>query len=194
METKSQSNDDGSDGDSSSCSNSILRLSDFKKEILISITDNSEKIGYIKGVLLNVDTILKELKSDGVLKILEFTDKEEEEEIRSFYIQVLSKGNCKDNALYITELFIEKEHRGKGFGGKIFRQLPCFLLKNIVQPVSCIYLMPGPLEKIGGEVKYIMNPNDDQMVLLKKKLVKFYESVGFERIGETEFYCKYGVG
>ena len=164
METKSQSNDDGSDGDSSSCSNSILRLSDFKKEILISITDNSEKIGYIKGVLLNVDTILKELKSDGVLKILEFTDKEEEEEIRSFYIQVLSKGNCKDNALYI------------------------------VQPVSCIYLMPGPLEKIGGEVKYIMNPNDDQMVLLKKKLVKFYESVGFERIGETEFYCKYGVG
>jgi len=50
--------------------------------------------------------------------------------------------------------------------------------------------MPGPLEKIDGKVKYIMNSNDEQMIALKEKLIKFYESVGFKRIGNTDFYHK----
>ncbi len=169
---------------------SILRLSHYKKEIMINIISEHEEIGYIKGVLLNVDNIFKELKSDEVLKVLEFTDKEEEEEIKTFYIQVLSKENCKDNAFYITELFIDKEYRGNGIGRKIFEQLPRFLNKNIREPISCIYLMPGPLEKINGEVEYIMNPKDENLVLLKQRLIRFYESVGFKRIGETDFYYR----
>lgn len=209
METKSPDSgedgtgdEDGSTGSSNHSSNDssnsecILKLSDYKKEILISITDEdsqSTKIGYIRGVLLNLDNLFKKLKSDEVLKVLEFTDKEEEEEIKSFYIQVLSKENCKNSAFYITELFIEKEHRGKGIGRKIFGQLSEFLYHNISEPIACIYLMPGPLEKINGEVEYIINPDDEQMILLKQKLIRFYESVGFKRIGETEFYYKQRV-
>lgn len=188
---------DGEDSDSdNNCdseghnSKEILKLSHYKKEIMINITDVHGVVGYIKGVLLNVDNILRELKSDEVLKVLEFTDKEEEEEIKTFYIQVLSKENCKDNAFYITELFIDKEYRGNGIGRKIFEQLPMFFNKNIREPISCIYLMPGPLEKINGEVEYIMNPKDEKMILLKQKLVRFYESLGFRKIGETEFYYK----
>ncbi|WIV13829.1 GNAT family N-acetyltransferase [Proteiniborus sp. MB09-C3] len=193
MNSKGSDEEDGSNNncDSEAHNNkSILRLSHYKKEIIINIADVNGEIGYIKGVLLNVDNIFNELKSDEILKILEFTDKEEEEEIKSFYIQVLSKENCKDNAFYITELFIEKEYRGNGIGRRIFEQLPRFLDRNICEPVSCIYLMPGPLEKINGEVEYIMNPKDENMVLLKQRLIRFYESVGFKRIGETDFYYK----
>ncbi|MFZ5988222.1 MAG: GNAT family N-acetyltransferase [Bacillota bacterium] len=191
MKTKGSDSDDGDDhSDSYNNTKSILELTNYKKEISIGITDENGKVGYIKGVLLNLDNILKDLKMDGILKVLEFADKEEEEEIKSFYIQVLSKENCKDNVFYITELFIEKEYRGKGIGRKIFEQLPMFLRYNISEPVSCIYLMPGPLEKVDGQVKYIMNSNDEQMILLKQKLIKFYESVGFKRIGDTEFYYK----
>lgn len=193
MNSKS-SDDEDSDGnyycDSEVHNNSILRLSHYKKEIMINIIHDHEEIGYIKGVLLNVDNILKELKSDEVLKVLEFTDKEEEEEIKTFYIQVLSKENCRDNAFYITELFIDKEYRGNGIGGKIFEQLPRFLDRNIREPISCIYLMPGPLEKINGEVEYIMNPKDEKMVFLKQRLIRFYKSVGFRKIGATDFYYK----
>jgi len=186
----SDSDDSDGDSDSSKSNQSVSRLGDYKNEILINITDENGNIGYIKGVLLNTEHILKELKSDEVLKILKFNDKEDEEEIKSFYIQVLSKGNCKDNAFYITELFIEKEHRGNGIGRKIFDDLPQLLYDRINKEISYIYLMPGPLEKVGGEVKYIMNFNDEQMIVLKEKLIKFYESVGFERIGNTEFYHK----
>ena len=186
----SEDSDSDNNCDSEAHNNSILKLSHYKKEIMINITDEKGVIGYIRGVLLNVDNILRELKSDEVLKVLEFTDKEEEEEIKTFYIQVLSKENRKDNAFYITELFIDKEYRGQGIGRKIFKQLPRFLSKNMSEPVSCIYLMPGPLERINGEVEYIMNPKDEQMILLKHKLIRFYESVGFKRIGETDFYYK----
>ena len=189
MGTNSSDSDDG-DSDSNSNNQSVLRLQDYKKEILITITDENGKIGYIKGVLLDTEHILKELKSDEVLKVLEFNDKEDEEEIKSFYIQVLSKGNCKDNAFYITELFIEKQHRGNGIGRKIFAELPGFLYDKVNRNISCIYLMPGPLEKVDGEVKYIMNSKDEQMVALKQRLIKFYESVGFKRIGNTDFYNK----
>lgn len=181
---------DSDDSDSNRNTESVLNLRNYKKEILISITDKNQKVGYIKGVLLKVDNILNELKSDEALKVLEFKDKEEEEEIKSFYIQVLSKENCTDNAFYITELFIEKQYRGNGIGRRIFDQLPQFLYDHINRDISCIYLMPGPLEKIDGEVQYIMNPNDEQMIVLKEKLIRFYESVGFERIGKTEFYHK----
>lgn len=193
MNSKSSDGED-SDGnyycDSEVHNNSILRLSHYKKEIMINIIHDYQEIGYIKGVLLNVDNILKELKSDEVLKVLEFTDKEEEEEIKTFYIQVLSKKNCKDNAFYITELFIDKEYRGNGIGRKIFKQLPRFLDRNIKESISCIYLMPGPLEKINGEVEYIMNLKDEKMVFLKQRLIKFYESIGFRKIGGTDFYYK----
>lgn len=186
----SDSDDSDSDSDSNRNNQSKLKLWNYKKEITINITDERGKIGYIKGVLLNTEHILKELKSDEVLKVLEFNDKEDEEEIKSFYIQVLSKGDCRNNAFYITELFIEKQHRGNGIGRRIFDELPQFLYDHIDRDISCIYLMPGPLEKIDGEVKYIMNPNDEQMIVLKEKLIRFYESVGFERIGKTEFYYK----
>lgn len=194
MNSKSSDDEDSeseNNSDSESHYNkSILRLSHYKKEIMINIANEYGEIGYIKGVLLNVDNIFKELKSDEVLKVLEFTDKEEEEEIKTFYIQVLSKENCKDSAFYITELFIEKEYRGNGIGRKIFEQLPKFLDRNIAEPISCIYLMPGPLERINGEVEYIMNPKDKEMVFLKQRLIRFYESVGFKRIGETDFYYR----
>lgn len=193
MNSKGSDSEDGdSDNncDSEAHNISILKLSHYKKEIMINITNEHGEIGYIKGVLLNVENILKELKSDEVLKVLEFSDKEEEEEIKTFYIQVLSKENFKENAFYITELFIDKEYRGNGIGRKIFEQLPGFLNNNIREPISCIYLMPGPLEKINGQVEYIMNPKDEQMILLKHKLIRFYESVGFRRIRETDFYYK----
>ncbi len=189
METNGSDSDDG-DSNSNKNNQPVLTLLDYKEEVLINITDEKGKIGYIKGVLLNTEHILKELKSDEVLKVLELKDKEDEEEIKSFYIQVLSKGNCKDNAFYIIELFIEKQHRGNGIGRKIFAELPGFLYDKVNRNISCIYLMPGPLEKVDGEVKYIMNPNDEQMIVLKEKLIKFYESVGFERIGKTDFYHK----
>lgn len=186
------SDSDDSDGDSDSNRNnqSVLKLWDYKKEVSINITDEKGKIGYIKGVLLNAEHILGELKSDEVLKVLEFNDKEDEEEIKSFYVQVLSKGDCRNNAFYITELFIEKENRGNGIGRKIFDQLPQFLYDQVNRDISCIYLMPGPLEKVDGEVRYIMKDNDEQMIVLKEKLIKFYESVGFKRIGKTDFYHK----
>lgn len=191
METNSSDSDDSdSDSDRNTNIQSETKLLDYKREILINITDERGKIGYIKGVLLNTEHILKELKSEEVLKVLEFNDKEDEEEIKSFYIQVLSKGNCKDNGFYITELFIEKEYRGNGIGRKIFDELPKFLYDQVDRDISCIYLMPGPLEKVDGEVKYIMNSKDEQMVALKERLIKFYESVGFKRIGNTDFYNK----
>lgn len=193
MDSKSSDSDDseGNNDDSEDYNNtSILKLSHYKKEIIINIADEHGKVGYIKGVLLNVENIFRELKSDEILKVLEFSDKEEEEEIKSFYIQVLSKENCKDNAFYITELFIDKKYRGKGTGRKIFEQLPGFLNKNIYEPISCIYLMPGPLEEVNGQVEYIMNAKDEQMIILKQRLIRFYESVGFNRIGETEFFFK----
>jgi len=191
MGTNSSDNDD-SDGDSDSSKNnqSVIKLRDYKNEILINIEDKNENVGYIKGVLLNTEHILKELKSDEVLKVLEFNDKEDEEEIKSFYIQVLSKGNCKDNTFYINELFIEKEHRGNGIGRRIFDDLPQLLYDRVNRHISCIYLMPGPLEKVDGEVKYIMNTKDEQMIVLKEKLIKFYKSIGFKRIGNTDFYHK----
>ena len=158
----------------------------YKKEILINIVEKGVKVGYIAGILLNVDNLLNELKSEEALKILEFTDKEDEEEVKNFYIQVLSKRESEEKAFYIIELFIEKEFRGNGIGGKVFKVLPSFL-QNIDSNISCIYLMPGPLERINGKVKYIMNPKNKQMVALKNKLIKFYESVGFKRIDQTEF-------
>lgn len=181
MATETSDDEDSSDY--------LLKLWKYKKEISINIVEKGVKVGYINGVLLNVDNILNELKSDEALKILEFTDKEQEEEIKSFYIQVLSRNACEDKAFYITELFIEKKYRGKGIGSKIFQVLPQFLQK-IDLDISCVYLMPGPLERINGEVRYIMNPKDQQMVALKNKLIKFYESVGFKRIDQTEFFIE----
>ncbi len=181
MTTETSDDEDSSDY--------LLNLRKYKKEISINIVEKGVKVGYLSGVLLNVDNILTELKADEALKVLEFADKEQEEEIKSFYIQVLRRQGCKDKAFYITELFIEKEYRGNGIGSKIFKVLPKFLLKNNLN-VSCIYLMPGPLERIKGEVKYIMNPKDEQMVALKNKLIKFYESAGFKRIDQTEFFIE----
>lgn len=181
METEASGDDDSN--------NNLLKLWEYKKEIVIHITEKGVQIGYIKGVLLNVDNILNELKSDEALKVLQFTDKEEEEEIKSFYIQVLSRKPYEDKAFYITELFIEKNYRGKGIGSKIFQVLPGFLQK-IDEDISYIYLLPGPLEKINGEVTYIMNPKDKQMVALKNKLIKFYKSAGFKRIDQTDFFIE----
>ncbi len=161
----------------------------YKKEILINIVEKGVKVGYIAGILLNVDNLLNELKSEEALKILEFTDKEDEEEVKNFYIQVLSKKESEAKAFYIIELFIEKEFRGNGIGSKVFKVLPSFL-QRIDSKISCIYLMPGPLERINGRVKYIMNPKNKQMVALKNKLIKFYESVGFKRIDQTEFFIE----
>ncbi|SKC36455.1 GNAT family N-acetyltransferase [Maledivibacter halophilus] len=190
METIESDSDDSDSNNSDSDKQPILTLSNYTKEVLIYITSEKEKIGYIKGVLLNGENIFNELESDEILKILEFADSEKESEMKSFYIQVLSKKKLKDNAFYITELFIEKEHRKKGVGRKLFDKLPEFLRKHIIEPIAYIYLMPGPLEKINGEVKYIMNSKDEQMVSLKQRLIKFYKSVGFKRIGKTEFYYK----
>lgn len=181
METETSGDDDSN--------SNLLKLWEYKKEITINIAEKGVQVGYIKGVLLNVDNILNELKSNEALKVLQFTDKEEEEEIRSFYIQVLSRKPYGDKAFYITELFIEKDYRGKGLGSKIFEVLPGYLQK-IDEDISCIYLLPGPLEKINGEVTYIMNPKDEQMVALKNRLIKFYESLGFKRIDQTDFFIE----
>ncbi|NLN48031.1 MAG: GNAT family N-acetyltransferase [Clostridiales bacterium] len=181
METVTSDDEDSSDY--------ILKLWKYKKEISINIVEKGVKIGYIEGILLNVNNILNELKSEEALKILEFTDKEDEEEVKNFYIQVLSKNDFGAKAFYITELFIEKEYRGKGVGSKIFEILPQFLRK-IDLDITCIYLMPGPLERVNGKVKYIMNPKDEQMVALKNKLIRFYESVGFKRINQTDFFIE----
>lgn len=175
--------------DDEDSSDNLLKLWRYKKEIDINIVENGVKIGYISGILLNVNNILNELKSEEALKILEFSDKEQEEEMKSFYIQVLSKSSNAEKVFYITELFIEKEFRGKGTGSMIFRVLPQFL-KNIDSDISYIYLMPGPLERIDGQVRYIMNPKDQQILALKNKLIKFYESAGFKRIGQTDFYTE----
>lgn len=168
---------------------SIFKTEKYKKEIkIILLNSNDKKIGYIKGVILKSKNIFKELKSKDVLKVLEFKDKEEEEEIKSFYIQVLSKENLKDNIFYITELFIEKEFRGNGLGTKIFDRLPKYLKENINKNIKIICLMPGPLEKINGKVEYIYNNQNINSINLKNKLIHFYTSLGFIKIGKTEFY------
>ena len=68
METDSSDSDD-SDSDRNKNIRSDAKLLDYRKEILINITDERGRIGYIKGVLLNTEHILKELKSEEVLKV-----------------------------------------------------------------------------------------------------------------------------
>ncbi|MCQ1530232.1 hypothetical protein [Lutispora saccharofermentans] len=179
METDDPSNDHSD--------KKILKLWEYKKQMTIHIIEKTQKVGYIRGVLLDVSNIFNELKGDEALKVLKFEDKEDEEEIKSFFVQVLSRNKSAGTAFYITELFIEKGFRGQGLGKKIFQVLPDFL-HGISKEILYIYLMPGPLEKIDGKVEYIMNPKDEKMVALKNRLIKFYESVGFSRIEDTDFF------
>lgn len=182
------SNDDEGDSDSHNFKFNIEEVSRYKKNIFIDIIENDHIIGYIKGILINAKDIYKELKSDDVLKIFQFDDKEEEEEIHNFYIHVLSKKDCENFAFYITEFFIEKQFRGNGVGKRTMQSLPSALIHNLTENISCIYLLPGPLEKINGNVEYIMDPNDAEKIKLKNNLIKFYTSVGFKRVANTDFF------
>jgi len=144
----------------------------------------------LKAISYNSDIIIMDEPTSAI------TQKEVEvlfkkiNELRDRGASIIYISHKMDEIFRIAEVFIEKEHRGNGIGRKIFDKLPKLLYNKVNKHISCIYLMPGPLEKIDGEVKYIMNSNDEQMIVLKEKLIKFYESVGFERIGNTDFYHK----
>lgn len=164
----------------------------FKKNIVISYyhPKTHKFFGYLKGIVIHASQIYQELQNDEVLKIFQMDDIETQEEVQSFYMHVLSKNDCQDNAFYITEFFLERESRGNGFGTRFIKELPQILKQHLEEPISCLYLLPGPLEKINNRVEYIMNPQDPKMISLKEKLIKFYFSLGFRQVKNTVFLKK----
>jgi GNAT superfamily N-acetyltransferase len=180
--------DDNDDSDANMIT--LHETSKFRKNVYMVLEEwvDGEKVGYIKGILLNVRDMYTEMNTDEILKLFEVEDKEEQEEMNSFYIQVLSKEKCRDYAFYLTEFFIDRSFRGQGFGKKIIKELPALLKEHIEETISCIYLLPGPLEKVNGKVEYIFDKNKEETLELKRKLMAFYESVGFKQVGKTDFF------
>lgn len=161
----------------------------YNKLVHIKIYKEDIYIGYIKGVILCTDK-MEQLSLEKAKEYISYRDKEAEEEVQDFYDELSKKKLNQDGRLfYITEFFIEKIQRKNGYGSLILREIPNYLLEAISVNIDEIYLMPGPLEKVNGTVKYIYNPKDNKTKSLKEKLIKFYESNGFKRVGVLNFWC-----
>lgn len=158
-------------------------LSAYKKSVLIKFYKKDNYIGYIKGTFINNKNITLDLSISDIYKVFKTSDKEEEEELEDFYFSVLSHKRNLRYSFYITEFFLDKEFRGNGLGSKILKMIPNIIRSNIIEYVEEVYLMPGPLEKVNGEVKYIKDSNETKI----EKLIQFYKSLGFRKIERTEY-------
>lgn len=176
---------DTDEDSSDSCNYKFItqELSKYKKSVLIKFYENKSYIGYIKGTFINNKNITSYLSISDIYKVFKTSDKEEEEELEDFYFSVLSHKRNSRYSFYITEFFLDKEFRGNGLGSKILNMIPNIIRSNIIEYVEEVYLMPGPLEKVNGEVKYIKDHNNPKL----KKLIQFYKSMGFKKVDKTEY-------
>lgn len=163
-------------------------LNMYNKLIHIKLYIANNYIGYIKGVILCTDK-LESLSKDKIKEYISYKDKEAEEEVQSFYEELSDRDLDENKRLfYITEFYIEKKFRKNGYGSLILNSLPNYLIESVSSNLEGIYLMPGPLERVDGEVKYIYSLENKESVSLKEKLIRFYESNGFKRVGVLNFW------
>lgn len=79
------------------------------------------------------------------------------------------------SVLYISDLYIKPNYRGKGIGSLVFP----LILKTIGRDVGAITIIPTPTEDDGKE---IIDSNDPRYITILNRMCKFIMNHGFYKI------------
>ncbi|KAE9404758.1 FMN-linked oxidoreductase [Gymnopus androsaceus JB14] len=92
--------------------------------------------------------------------------------------------------LYIEELVIEEEWRGKGVGSWAVPQL--FETNEIEKLEACyIFTFPTVLNRLEPQIWFREPTKEETKAYNEKKhrIIKFYRRIGFRRLGNSDFFC-----
>lgn len=153
------------------------------------------EIGYINGTFIDVGSIDK-----GEYPVAEIFDCVSQDVYNVYEAIVDRKGKiksycsgCNKSVFVLERFYIEKQYRNKGIGKKVLSLLEDLLRYSLNLNIGCIVLLPNAQEKNDqGMLRTVKDPElKDE---LTKRLIKFYESVGYKKIkGNPHMYKNAGL-
>lgn len=92
----------------------------------------------------------------------------------------------KFNIFHIERFYIEEKYRNQGVGEKVLIHLDDILNYSLNCEIGCYILQPSPITKDAND-SFITIRDNSINNKLKKRLLKFYEKCGYEKIPSTDF-------
>ena len=96
---------------------------------------------------------------------------------------------CDENLMYIDRIYIEEKFRGLGIASYVINSLNTILEYSVNLSPNVLILLPVPQEKgKDGLLHEVNNTKINEQD--KKKLLKLYQKLGFEKLEDSNYMVK----
>lgn len=96
---------------------------------------------------------------------------------------------CDENLMYIDRIYIEEKFRGLGIASYVINSLNTILEYSVNLSPNVLILLPVPQEKGKDGLLHEVN-NTKINEKDKKKLLKLYQKLGFEKLEDSNYMVK----
>lgn len=144
------------------------------------------ELGFMQGTYFKID----DMDNEGICKF-DISDSISQETYDVYTNLFNSDDSEKEgvigingNVFSIDRIYIENQYRNFGIGTRVITDLEKILQYSLNCTIGNFILLPSAIEKVDDELKQIID--NEEYVVLTKRLQKFYKSIGFKKIHKRE--------
>lgn len=152
--------------------------------------ENREKIGFLNGNFFESGILTDDTDFYTLCNLIGF-------DLESMAAAIVDEDGwirdeiCEldENLMYIDRIYIEEKYRGLGIASYVLNSIKQILIYAVNLYPNVLILLPKPQEKDKeGHLQNIRDKNIKDKN--KKKLIKLYQNLGFEKLPDSDYMIK----